>query len=205
MFAFLLLMVLMVPLAASAQVTLDPTETVTADNGGWVYWMAQGAIIIGGVTLVVLGAMYLRYAPRFQRDEENVPRSGVRAPEPAVRLQTAWEQASPAVAVQAVPAPQPVAVAAAPASAAAAPAAAAPAAATPAATAPAAAAAPAGGAAPAAAPAAPAAARGRDHVELDQETYDRVLAEETGKGTSARVAEGRARSAALKAWRAKNA
>jgi hypothetical protein len=42
-------------------------------------------------------------------------------------------------------------------------------------------------------------------VELDQETYDRVLAEETAKGTSARVAEGRARSAALKAWRAKNA
>ncbi len=202
MFALLLIAVLLVPLAASAQVTLDPTETVTADNGGWVYWMAQGAIIIGGVTLVFLGAMYLRYAPRFQRDEENVPRSGVRAPEPAVRLQTAWEQASPPVAVQAVPAPQPVAVAAAPAAAAAAPATTAPTAAAPAATAPAAAAAPAGGAAPAAAPAA---SRGREHAELDQETYDRVLAEETAKGTSARVAEGRARSAALKAWRAKNA
>ncbi|HEY7199915.1 MAG TPA: hypothetical protein VIC57_06880 [Candidatus Dormibacteraeota bacterium] len=189
-FAFLLLAVLLLPQAASAQVTLDPTETVTADNGGWVYWMAQGAIIIGGVTLVVLGAMYLRYAPRFQRDEEDVPRSGVRAPEPTIRLQTAWEQASPPVAVQAVPAPQPVAVAA-PAPAAAAPvtavAAAAPAA-----------------AAPAAAAAAPA-ARPREHAELDQETYDRVLAEETAKGTSARVAEGRARSAALKAWRAKNA
>ena len=201
--AVLLLAVLLLPQAASAQVTLDPTETVTADNGGWVYWMAQGAIIIGGVTLVVLGAMYLRYAPRFQRDEENVPRSGVRAPEPAVRLQTVWEQASPPVAVQAVPAPQPVAVAAVPAPA---PAAAAPAAAAPAASATAAAAAaPAAGGAPAAAAAAPAASRGREHAELDQETYDRVLAEETAKGTSARVAEGRARSAALKAWRAKNA
>jgi hypothetical protein len=191
----LLFAVLGLPQAASAQVTLDPTQTVTADNGGWVFWMAQGAIILGGVTLVVLGAMYLRYAPRFQRDEEDGPRSGVRAPEPTMRLQTTWEQASPPVAVQAVPAPQPVAVAA----PAAAPAAAAPAAAAPAAAAPAAAAA----TAPAAA--APAAARTREHAELDQETYDRVLAEETAKGTSARVAEGRARSAALKAWRAKNA
>jgi hypothetical protein len=201
--AFLLLAVLVLPQVASAQVTLDPTETVTADNGGWVYWMAQGAIILGGVTLVVLGAMYLRFAPRFQRDEEDVPRSGVRAPEPTIRLQTAWEQSSPPVAVQPVPAPQPVAVAAPAAVPAAAPAAAAPAAATPAAAP--VAGAPAAAAPAAAAPAAEAPARGREHAELDQETYDRVLAEETGKGTSARVAEGRARSAALKAWRAKNA
>src|SRR5438045_8057290 len=43
---------------------------------------------------------------------------------------------------------------------------------------------------------------GREEVPLDQETFDRVLAEELGKGTSQRVAEGRARSAAVKAFRA---
>src|SRR3954469_6351731 len=42
----------------------------------------------------------------------------------------------------------------------------------------------------------------RDESEIDQETFDRVLAEELGKGTSQRVAEGRARSAAVKAFRA---
>jgi hypothetical protein len=43
----------------------------------------------------------------------------------------------------------------------------------------------------------------RDDSELDQETYQRVLAEETAKGTDRRIAEGRARSAALKAAREK--
>src|SRR6266508_310087 len=92
---------------AFAQVTIDPTETAGTDTGGWVYWMAEGAIVLG-VLIVVL--------------------AGVRAPEPAVALQASWQQASP-VAVQAVPAPQPVpaGVAAAPAPAAAAPSAAAPA------------------------------------------------------------------------------
>src|SRR5580765_8130491 len=41
----------------------------------------------------------------------------------------------------------------------------------------------------------------RDDSELDQETYQRVLAEETAKGTDRRIAEGRARSAAVKAYR----
>jgi menaquinol-cytochrome c reductase cytochrome b/c subunit len=41
----------------------------------------------------------------------------------------------------------------------------------------------------------------RDDSELDQETYQRVLDEETGKGTDRRIAEGRARSAAIKAYR----
>jgi hypothetical protein len=222
-FAGFLLAALLAPHAASAQVTLDPTEVATKDTGGWVYWMAEGAIILGGVVLILFGAMYLRYAPRFQREEENVPRSGVRAPEPTVPLQTSWQQAAPPVATQPVPAPQPVApptpaaaaAAPAPAAPAAAPAPAAPAAAggasapaaseavAPTEAAPAAEGAPATEAAPAAAAAAaPARARG-EPVELDQETYERVLAEETAKGTSARVAEGRAKSAAVKAWRAK--
>jgi menaquinol-cytochrome c reductase cytochrome b/c subunit len=44
----------------------------------------------------------------------------------------------------------------------------------------------------------------RDDTPLDQETYDRVLAEELGKGTDRRVAEGRARSAGVRAQKAKS-
>jgi len=63
---------------------------------------------------------------------------------------------------------------------------------------------PAAEAAPPAAPAKPARAP-RPEVEPDQETFDRVLAAELEKGTDRRVAEGRAKAAALKAARAKAA
>ncbi|HEY1330682.1 MAG TPA: 4Fe-4S binding protein [Actinomycetota bacterium] len=52
------------------------------------------------------------------------------------------------------------------------------------------------------APARPARAP-RVEVEPDQETYDRVLAEQLAKGSDRRIAEGRAKAAALKAARAK--
>ncbi|MGH2658849.1 MAG: menaquinol-cytochrome c reductase cytochrome b subunit [Actinomycetota bacterium] len=42
----------------------------------------------------------------------------------------------------------------------------------------------------------------REDTPLDQETLDRVLAEQLAKGIDRRVAEGRARSAAVKAYRA---
>ena len=42
----------------------------------------------------------------------------------------------------------------------------------------------------------------REDTPLDQETFDRVLAEELAKGKDRRVADGRARSAAVKAYRA---
>src|SRR5947208_5010620 len=45
---------------------------------------------------------------------------------------------------------------------------------------------------------------GREEVPMDQETFDRVLAEELGKGTDRRVAEGRARSAAVREYRKKH-
>jgi hypothetical protein len=62
---------------------------------------------------------------------------------------------------------------------------------------------------PSGGPAAPAAAPAERHapsprhepVEPDQATYDRVLAEQLAKGTDRRVAEGRAKAAALKAAR----
>jgi NADH-quinone oxidoreductase subunit I len=44
-----------------------------------------------------------------------------------------------------------------------------------------------------------------EHVEPDQETYDQVLAEELAKGTDRRVAEGRAKAAAIRAARKKAA
>jgi NADH-quinone oxidoreductase subunit I len=49
----------------------------------------------------------------------------------------------------------------------------------------------------------PAATAERHEVEPDQETYDRVLQEELGKGTDRRVAEGRAKAAAIRAARRK--
>ena len=106
------------------------------------------------------------------------------------------------VGAVAPPAPAPAAAVPAQAAAATAPVAAA---ATPA---PAVAGAPAEAAAPAEAPAdAPAkpARPPRPEVEPDQETFDRVLAAELEKGTDRRVAEGRAKAAALKAARAKAA
>jgi hypothetical protein len=47
-------------------------------------------------------------------------------------------------------------------------------------------------------------ARPAGGADLDQETYDRVLQEQLGKGMDRRVAEGKARSAAVKAARAKS-
>jgi menaquinol-cytochrome c reductase cytochrome b/c subunit len=43
---------------------------------------------------------------------------------------------------------------------------------------------------------------GRDDTPLDQEVFDKTLEAELGKGTDRRVAEGRARSAAVRAYRA---
>jgi len=115
---------------------------------------------------------------------------------PPPPLEDGAEEPEPApAAAQAAPAPAP----AAPAPAARAPAAPAEAAPAPAAPPPAA------EAAPAPAAEAPAAAERARHVEVqpDQETYDRVLQGEQAKGTDARVAEGRAKAAAIRAARKK--
>ncbi len=44
----------------------------------------------------------------------------------------------------------------------------------------------------------------REDTPLDQETFDKVLTDEVAKGADRRVAEGRARAAAVKAYRAKH-
>src|SRR5437762_11823113 len=127
-----------VPAFASAQLTIDPTATPTRNDGGWVYWMALGAIALSVLVVILAGAAYLRFAPRFQREvREDEAKAPVHAPPVTeVRLQYTPPPAP-------VVAPAPAAVGAAAPAPAAAPTPAPAAAAAPAAEAPAAAAAPA--------------------------------------------------------------
>jgi hypothetical protein len=190
------------------QVSVDPTLTPVLNNGGWVFNAAELLALLGIVLTVAIVFGYMRLAPRFQTDEQT--RRSVRVP----RMQPGQEVRRPVKVIGTPIVVQPPvlapAVAAAPA-AAAAPAVAAPApaaeAAAPAvaAPAPAAEAAPVAEAAPAAEASAPAAAPAAAHAEvsLDQETFDRVLAELLEKGTDRRVAEGQARRAAMIAARKK--
>jgi hypothetical protein len=190
---------------AVAQTPVDPSTTPVENTGGWVFSMAQLLTLLGVATVLFLIVMYMRYAPRFAKDEEGlkvVRADRVRPGRALPRRDVDISQAAPVVvAPPAVPvavgAPAPAAVAAPAAPAAAAPAAAAPAA--PAAEAPPAPAA----APPAAAPAAPVAPAERVEVALDQAVFDEKLAELLEKGTDRRVAEGQARRAAMIAARKK--
>jgi len=205
------------------QVSVDPTTSPVLNNGGWVFNAAELLALLGIVLTVAIVFGYMRLAPRFQTDEQTrrsvrVPRmqpgQEVRRPvkvigtpiivqPPVLAPAVAGGPAAAAAPVVAAPAPA-VAPPAPPAAAPAAPAAEAAAPAAPAAEA-AAPAAPAAEAAPAAQAAAPAAAPAAAHAEvsLDQETFDRVLAELLEKGTDRRVAEGQARRAAMIAARKK--
>jgi uncharacterized membrane protein len=210
--------------AALAQVTIDPAPTPERNTGGWVYGMAWLITILAFLSVILIVVGYMRYAPRFAKDEETsrvvhadrvLP--GREPPRRAVDL----SQAVPIVvqppalpkAVAAVGAPAVAAPAATPADAASAaaapaapPAAGAPAApaAAPAEAAPAEAA-PAGSTPPAAAPApsAPAAPAERVEVTMDQEVFDATLAELIAQGTDRRIAEGKARRAGMIAARKK--
>ena len=200
------------------QVSVDPNVTPVLNNGGWVFNAAQLLALLAILLTLAIVFGYMRLAPRFQTDEQTrrsvrVPRrqpgQEVRRPvkvigtpvvvQPPVVAQAATATAPAPVAV-ATPAPAaaPATVAAAPVAPAAQAAPVAPAAEAPAAT----------GQAPATPPAAAAAAPAPSAVEhadvsLDQETFDRVLAELLEKGTDRRVAEGQARRAAMIAARKK--
>jgi hypothetical protein len=205
--------------AAIAQTPVDPSTTPTENTGGWVFSMAQLLFLLGVATVLFLVVMYMRYAPRFAKDEEGlsvVRADRVRPGQALPRRDVDISQAAPiVVAPPAVPvavgaaapaaaAPAPAAAAApAPAAAAPAPAAAAPAPAAAAAPAPVAAAPEAPAAAPAPAAAAPVASAERVEVTLDQAVFDEKLAELLEKGTDRRVAEGQARRAAMIAARKK--
>lgn len=196
------------------QVSVDPNVTPVLNNGGWVFNAAQLLALLAILLTLAIVFGYMRLAPRFQTDEQT--RRSVRVPrrQPGQEVRRPVKVIGTPVVVQppvvaqaaAAAAPAPVAVATpAPAAAPAAPVAPAAQAApvAPAAEAPAAT-----GQAPAAPPAAPAAAPAPSAVEhaevsLDQETFDRVLAELLEKGTDRRVAEGQARRAAMIAARKK--
>jgi hypothetical protein len=202
------------------QISVDPTVTPVLNNGGWVFNAAELLAFLGIVLTLAIVFGYMRLAPRFQTDE--LTRRSVRVPRmqpgrevrrpvkvigtpivvqppviaPAVAAGAVAVAAPPVAAPAPIAAPAPaVAPAAAPTPVAAAPAAAQ---AAPAAQAAEAAAPPADAPAPAAAPAA-----AHADVSLDQETFDRVLAELLEKGTDRRVAEGQARRAAMIAARKK--
>ncbi|MET0800154.1 MAG: hypothetical protein ABWZ53_03180 [Actinomycetota bacterium] len=213
---------------AGAQTPVDPAVAPVENDGGWVYWLAIALAALGVVVVIFLVIQYMRYAPRFAKDEEGlkvVRADRVRVGHELPRRNVDLSQAAPiVVAPPAVPAPaaaltsaapsggsdaaapapavQPAASSAAPAAQA--PAAQAPAAEAPAAQAPAAPAAEA--AAQAAATPAPAAApvpEDRPEVTMDQEAYEAALQQLLDAGTDRRIAEGRARRAGMIAARKK--
>ena len=65
--------------AAIAQTPVDPSTTPTENTGGWVFSMAQLLFLLGVATVLFLIVMYMRYAPRFAKDEEGLKR-GPRRP-----------------------------------------------------------------------------------------------------------------------------
>jgi hypothetical protein len=206
--------------AASAQVIVDPVEVAERNDGGWIYWIAIALALLGVILVIFLVIQYMRYAPRFSKDEEGlrvVRADRVQLGKELPRRNVDLSQAAPVVvAPPAVPSAQPALVAAqaaAPSPAAApppaAPAAEAPAAAAPAAPAAEAPAAPApaaeapAAAAPAPAPADPPVPQERVEVTMDQEAYEAALQELLDAGTDRRIAEGRARRAGMIAARKK--
>src|SRR6266511_5294341 len=52
-----------------AQVFISPSATPTINTGGWVYGMAVLLVVLGGVVTLLIVFGYLRFAPRFQREE----------------------------------------------------------------------------------------------------------------------------------------
>jgi hypothetical protein len=199
------LLVLLQKAALAAEVIITPAASASPvkDFGGWTFKMALASMSLSALMILLLAAAYLRYAPRFYAGTEAA------GGPPPVRPQARPGAAAAAVALDAPPLPRPAAPAPASAPATEAPSPEAPAAEAPPGTAPAAPAetpASESAPAPAAAPVRPAPApRPEGPLEQDQETYDRVLAEEVAKGTDRRVAEGRAKSAAVRAARRKAA
>lgn len=200
--------------AASAQTIVNPVDVLERNDGGWVYWLAIALGLLGVMLVLFLTIQFMRYAPRFAKDEEGLkvvradrvrigqelPRRNVDLSQaaPVVVAPPAVPGAAPALAAPAAPTgPAPAATAPAPAASAEA---AVPAPATPAAPAPAASPAPAATPAPAAPPAP---AEERQEVTMDQEAYEAALKELLDAGTDRRIAEGKARRAGMIAARKK--
>jgi hypothetical protein len=194
--------------AADIQVTANaPPESArcalaspSAQCGQWTYWASLGATVIGVFVVVSFIVRYLKDAPKFQTESDGraaparAPAAASARPLAPPPPGAAPSPAAPATPVAAAAGTTQVATAGATAVAVADP---------PAVAGPSAPAAAVG--ADAAAAAAPVAVRPpsprHEPVEPDQATYDKTLAEQLAKGTDRRVAEGRAKAAALKAAR----
>ena len=198
--------------SALAQTHISPATVPERVDGGWIYWLAFLSLALALLLVIFLIAAYMRYAPRFAKDEDEARvvhadrvQPGRDAPRRLVDVTQAVPmivQPPPVTVAAAAPAAAPAAAATAPAEASPAPAAA-PAEAAPAAAAPAA---PPAAAAPAPAAPAPAAPpEERPEVSLDQETFDKTLEELLAAGTDRRIAEGKAKRAAMIAARKKAA
>ena len=57
---------------ASAQVIVDPVDVSERNDGGWVYWIAIALGALGLLLVIFLTIQYMRYAPRFSKDEEGL-------------------------------------------------------------------------------------------------------------------------------------
>ena len=197
--------------SVSAQVIVDPAVPSERNDGGWIYWIAIALTALVLLIIIRTTINYMRYAPRFSKDEENL--NVVRADRVQIgrelpRRNVDLSQAAPLVVAPpampaAAPALAPVGVAPAAASAEAAPATAA---SEPEPTEAAAAPEPAAAEAPPAAapaPAAPAVPEERPEVTMDQEAYEAALKEHLDAGTDRRIAEGKAKRAGMIAARKK--
>jgi hypothetical protein len=89
-----------------AQLSISPNATPTLNTGGWVYGSAVLLAALGGLVVAAIVLGYMRYAPRFRRDE-GAPRS-VRAP----RLQPGREAPRRPVKITGSPATVPAPVSA---------------------------------------------------------------------------------------------
>ena len=57
--------------AAIAQTSIDPTITPVRNTGGWIFWLGWLSGILALLLLIFVVAAYMRYAPRFAKDEES--------------------------------------------------------------------------------------------------------------------------------------
>jgi hypothetical protein len=210
-----LLLVALTAQVAMAQTPVDPSTTPVQNDSatapitpfGIRISFAALLLIMGLATVLFLVIMYMRYAPRFSKDEEalkvvradrvvlgqELPRRNVDLSQaapvivappalPTALAAAAAPGAGPTAAAEAVaPAPDPAAALAAPAPVAEAP----PLAEEPAPT-------------PAPTPA-PASAEPAERVEvtMDQDVFERTLQELLDAGTDRRIAEGKARRAGM--------
>ncbi|HJR98771.1 MAG TPA: hypothetical protein VJ979_12800, partial [Actinomycetota bacterium] len=111
LFALCLMSSVMFVGTASAQAIQDPVVEAERNDGGWVYWIAIALAVLGVLVVIFLTIQYMRYAPRFSKDEEGlklVRADRVRVGQELPRRNVDLSQAAPVVvAPPAVPAAAP--------------------------------------------------------------------------------------------------